>query len=437
VITDYDALNRVVQRTYPDNTTETFTYSKLSLTEQKDRLGRVTRHFYDGFGRRTATLDPAGRTISQVWCDCGSMEALVDANGNRTRWERDVQGRVTREIRADGTTDTHYTYDLAGRLKTVTDPKDQVTTHSYNLDDSLSGTAYTNEVISTPDVSYTYDSYYARVATMVDGIGTTSYGYQAAGSNGAGQVASVDGPLANDTITYTYDELGRVTQRAINGAANTVTWAFDALGRVTSEVNLLGTFAYTYDGVTNRLATVTYPNAQTSIYTYLDDAGDHRLQTIHHQYPNTATLSKFDYTYDAVGNILAWRQQADTTAVLWEYGYDRADQLISAVKKSTATPATILQRFAYAYDPAGNRTVEQIDDAVTLSAYDNLNRLTSQAPGGPLVIMGALNEPGTVTISGVPVTLDANNAFRGTVPTTTGTNTFTIVAKDATGNTTT
>ncbi len=120
VVTDYDHLNRLTQRTYPDDTTETNTYTRLDLTEQKDRLGRVTRHFYDGFGRRIATRDPAGRTISQVWCDCGAMEALVDANGNRTRWERDVQGRVTREIRADNTTDTLYTYDLSGRLKTIT-----------------------------------------------------------------------------------------------------------------------------------------------------------------------------------------------------------------------------------------------------------------------------------------------------------------------------
>ena len=152
VTTDYEPLNRVTQRTYPDATTETFTYGRLDLIAQTDRLGRVTRHFYDGFGRRTATRDPAGRTMAQVWCDCGSMEALVDAKGNRTTWQRDVQGRVTREVRADTTTDTLYTYDLSGRLKTVTDPKDQVTTHTYNLDDSLSGTAYTNEVISTPDV---------------------------------------------------------------------------------------------------------------------------------------------------------------------------------------------------------------------------------------------------------------------------------------------
>ena len=54
-----------------------------------------------------------------------------------------------------------------------------------------------------------------------------------------------------------------------------------------------------------------------------------------------------------------------------------------------------------------------------------------------MVIAGSLNEPGTVTISGVPAIVDASNNFRGTVPTASGTNTFTIVAKDATGNTTT
>ncbi len=78
-------------------------------------------------------------------------------------------------------------------------------------------------------------------------------------------MALVDGPLSNDTITHTYDELGRVTERAINGSANTVTWAFDALGRVTSEANVLGTFTYTYDGVTSRLATVEY-RALTDAY---------------------------------------------------------------------------------------------------------------------------------------------------------------------------
>jgi hypothetical protein len=53
---------------------------------------------------------------------------------------------------------------------------------------------------------------------------------------------------------------------------------------------------------------VTYPNGRTSNYAYYPTSGDRRLQTIHHRYPSGATLSKFDYTYDAVGNILMWRR---------------------------------------------------------------------------------------------------------------------------------
>ena len=55
--------------------------------------------------------------------------------------------------------------------------------------------------------------------------------YKAAATNGAGQAATIDGPLSNDTVAYTYDELGRVTPRTINGSANQVDWTFDALGR--------------------------------------------------------------------------------------------------------------------------------------------------------------------------------------------------------------
>ncbi len=59
---------------------------------------------------------------------------------------------------------------------------------------------------------------------------------------------------------------------------------------------------------------------------------------------------------------LTWRQQADTTAVA-SYPYAQA---------------TVLQRFAYAYDPAGNRTAEQMDDTVTSATHDSLNRLVTQ-----------------------------------------------------------
>ena len=191
------------------------------------------------------------------------MDALIDANGNATTWERDVLGRVTKEIRANGS-EWLYVYETTTtRLKTVTDPKGQAKTYSYFLDDNLKGMSYTNEEHDTPNVSFTYETVFNRVATMLDGTGTTTYGYHPIGTPpplGAGRVASVDGPLSNDTITYGYDELGRVLSRAINGVA--LTDEYDALGRMIAENNVLGSFSYQYDGVTSRLRTVTSPNGK-------------------------------------------------------------------------------------------------------------------------------------------------------------------------------
>ncbi len=368
--------------------------------------------------------------MSFVWSQSGVLDALVDAKGQRTTWERDVQGRVTREIRADGTTDTLYAYDLAGRLKTVTDPMDQVTTYTYNLDDSLASTGFTNETIATPDIAHTYDPYYPRPTTMVDGNGTTSYSYVAAGTTGAGQLASVDGPFSNDTISYSYDVLGRVLTRMLNGTGTENT--YDALGRLSQLEFPIGTFDYTYVGQTGRRATVTYPNNQTTTYSYLDDEHDFRLQTIHHKNPSAATLSRFDYTYDPVGNIQTWRQErAGSATKIYTLTNDLVDQLTSAVLTDTNTTPAILTRQAWAYDAAGNRTVDQHDDAVFGTTHDALNRLQSRAPGGPIVFAGSLDEPGTVTIDGKPATVDANHNFRGTAQLSAGTTTVTVKAKDA------
>ena len=115
------------------------------------------------------------------------------------------------------------------------------------------------------------------------------------------------------------------------------------------------------------------------------DEHDFRLQTIHHKNPSAATLSKFDYTYDAVGNILTWRQErAGATTQTYAFGHDLVDQLTSAVLADTSTPANTLKRQGWAYDAAGNRTVDQDDDAVFATTHDSMNRLQSRAPGGPI-----------------------------------------------------
>ena len=115
-------------------------------------------------------------------------------------------------------------------------------------------------------------------------------------------------------------------------------------------------------------------------------------------------------------------------------GYDAADQLTAAVKRATDPQATVLQRYAYTYDPSGNRTAEQIGDTVTGATLDSLNRLVSQQPGGALQFAGTVSEPATVTVQGVLATTASDQTFRATAPVASGTTVVTVAATDPSGN---
>ena len=109
--------------------------------------------------------------------------------------KRDLEGRVTREVRPDGVTAATYTYGASGRLLTVTDSKLQVIAYTYAPDGAVLSTTYTNAQIATPSVSYAYDAQYGRVTTATtDGAGVTTYTYQPVGTLGATHLAMVDGP---------------------------------------------------------------------------------------------------------------------------------------------------------------------------------------------------------------------------------------------------
>lgn len=50
----------------------------------------------------------------------------------------------------------------------------------------------------------------------------------------------------------------------------------------------------------------------------------------------------------------------------------------------SSDPRTAVCRHYCSYDPAGNRTAEQIDDAVSGASYNNMNQLVTQQAGGAL-----------------------------------------------------
>lgn len=107
-----------------------------------------------------------------------------------------------------------------------------------------------------------------------------------------------------------------------------------------------------------------------------------------------------------------------------------------AGSRSIGTDPTpvVLKRYAYGYDPAGNRLGEQIDDVLTGASYNNMNELVSQQPMGALRFEGTVSEPATVTIAGKPATVSSANRFDGAAAVSGGTNTVAVTATDPSGN---
>ncbi|MBU6303642.1 MAG: hypothetical protein KGS60_19015, partial [Verrucomicrobia bacterium] len=308
----YDDFDRVTRTNFPDGTFTENVYDRLSLFSTRDRLGRFTRYEVDNAGRVISVTDPLGRVTRLDWCSCGSPNRLTDARGQITEWTYDLQNRPVEKIYAAGTPEVSresWTYDQAvGRLTRFTGRNGQPLDYQYFLDGRLKSLAYpvTPGIPATPGVAFTYDAVYGRQVTMTDGIGTTSYAYHPPGVNGAGQVASIDGPWANDTATFTYDSLGRTASTQINGVDFGSAIAYDAFGRMTGFRNALGQSGFTYQPNSGRVTRATAPNGMSTDFTYANAAGDFRLQSIDHRLPGGAVLSKFSYTYDAAGEILSW-----------------------------------------------------------------------------------------------------------------------------------
>ena len=289
---NYDLLNRITKRSYPDHSYEEIDYDRLDPQWQRDRLGRWTQMLYDAERHLTVVIDPLSRITQYDWCSCGSLEAITDANGNKTTWMRDAESRVTAKVYADGRV-WGTTYEPStSRVSYTNDPKGQYTIYGYNVDNSVASVKYASDASGTalspptPGVTYAYDPAYPRLLTMQDGIGTTTYTYNpvpapSTPTRGGGRLASEAGPFANSTITYGYDELGRLAGQSVSDYTVPTSFGYDTLGRLNQVTNQLDTFTYGYVDNTNRLNSVTSKYGPATQYAYYGGNNDPRLQNPH------------------------------------------------------------------------------------------------------------------------------------------------------------
>lgn len=144
----------------------------------------------------------------------------------------------------------------------------------------------------------------------------------------------------------------------------------------------------------------------------------------------TSVISSHEYTYQPGGNITTWKRNNGLTDTITTYGYDAADQLLSALTAATATPSVTTETFGYSYDKAGNRQSEQRDTVMAGFTFNNLNQVLSRNGGGGILVQGNTDEPAQVTVNGKSVTPAADNTFETVVPGTNGANTIAVTAKD-------
>jgi RHS repeat-associated protein len=427
----YNAANQVTSETVafgtPQAATTTFAYdSSGNLLSVTDPDNNTTSYTYNAQGEVTSMTDPLGNTETKTYNDAGQLIAQTNRDGMSEDYTYAPAGQIATETwyAADGTTVTDqfvftyntanqlvsasnnegtytFTYDDQGRVTGVTEPFDVSLSFGYDangnrvlVQDSFGGTTQS-----------TYDAANQLVSELFSQVGQPSLEvdqtYNAAGAV-ASQTRSTDG-IVVATAADTYDSTGNLTNllyQVGNGAtladfqyeyapgavvgvvgtggpsglANTSGESVN--GDLLSETDNGVTTGYQYD-TTGQLTS----DGGTS-QTY--DANGNRNGPSYMVGPDNELLSDGtnNYTYDADGNETSKTNIA--TGETWTYGYNNANQMISAVE-TTADGAVEIQA-AFQYDVFSNRIEQDVTyagqpTAVQRYAYDAWNPNTPSGAG--------------------------------------------------------
>jgi len=317
----------------------------LVMTEYDD-MGNVTlvidgtnvrtAFTYDGFGRKTRTIWDPGSAIQKT--ETSTYNALVqtgriDGMGRETSYVYDARHRVTDVIHApvSGASthldNTHTTYDLAGKILTVT---------------------YPNETRSLREVTYFYDKL-DRLGSETSSNLTQEYRfYDKAGNR---LQASYEG--SGRHLTSTYDALNRLVtlvERDYEGAptVRTTTYAYDLNGNVTRKTLPNGNKSDTTYDLLGRTLTITESSTAGVVSTT----------------DYSVSVGSWPYSYDAVGNVLRIAEtytKAGMTNRVVANVYDHTYRLLSETSTPSGGSAVVT---SYSYDDSNNR-VGKIDASGT------------------------------------------------------------------------
>ncbi len=423
----YDNLNRLRTRSYPDSGVESlgYTLNVAGLTSYTNQIGNAVLYGYDPAGRKTNEVAVGVYTNAFTYNGAGDLLSLTDGKNQTTTWNYDQYGRVTDKMDATSAEIFRYAYDADSRLTNRWSAAKGNTTYSY---DAVGNLTYVTYPVS-PAISLSYDVL-NRLTNMVDAVGTTVYGYDA-----AGQLLSEDGPWANDTVSYTYNNRLRsnLSLSVPNASAWNQTYAYDAAGRLTNVTSMAGAFNYILGGasaaspLTKKLL---LPNGA-----YITNSYDNVARLTSTKLLNSVSsiLDAYSYGYNQTG------QRTNVVRTLGDYvnyTYDNIGELNTAVgKESGGTTNRLQEQFGYAYDAAGNLNYRTNNALLQTFSVNTLNELNTAIRSGTLTVAGTTTSPATnVTVNTSSAFLYADYSFASPNQSLVdGLNSFMAVARNSQG----
>ncbi|RPI74433.1 MAG: hypothetical protein EHM45_19085, partial [Desulfobacteraceae bacterium] len=267
----------------------------------------------------------------------------------------DQQGRtlsLTKSIDGQGYT-TQTSYDLSGKVLTMTYPDNSNVTYTYypgtTLVNSVSGTT-TYAVFSDYEPSgkigqidygngtatkYTYDVWSGSLFGIVTENPTHNPAYDLQNRSyhytRAGNIDRVTDHLRNITYNYTYDKLHRLTNETNSNNIDPMSLTYNAVGNIMSMAIGAQNFGYTYDvNKVHAVKTIRYNNTD---YQYNYDANGNMIGGP--DFTNLSQIVNRTIAYDP-DNMPVTIQRGSTTV---QFGYDGSSQ---RAKKTVTGGSTTL-----------------------------------------------------------------------------------------------
>ncbi len=317
-----------------DNNNKVYSFSRNALGQYIDAYSpAVTYHYeYDTSHRLKSLTDSrANKILTYAYSPGGLLNTLKDADGNRTDYIYDNNGRMT-GLWAPNDDIVSLNYDNGGRLIEKWLPNGEDSQYLYNADNTLQSLTHKRGLTVISSHGYTYDAL----------------------GNRQTQAETIGGSLLN--YTYGYDPLNRLIQ-VQNGTA-------------TQQEN------YSYDPIGNRLTKQV--NATTPVVTaYVYDVAN-QLKEIHAGSATGTLLASL--SYDANGNM---KTRSDTGLSLT---YDALNRM---------TQATVgTQTSLYIYDALGRRLQKSVAGVATNYLYTGQNLLAEYGAGWGLPTSQYVHGPG-------------------------------------------